>query len=121
MFFLNIGHFVLEIEKNIELNAKRVSCASSFFILYFSLVQFLPFDFSLREFLLFYFSLREFLPMSFMKVKNVEKRIFAEHKTLVGLSGSSIFSPCTCMPRHIPYKKRLDPRKSVTYHAFLYL
>jgi talin len=32
------------------------------------------------------FSLKEFLPLAFMKVKNVEKKIFAEHKTLVGVT-----------------------------------
>jgi FERM central domain len=31
-------------------------------------------------------SLKEFLPLAFMKVKNVEKKIFAEHKSLVGVS-----------------------------------
>ena len=33
-----------------------------------------------------FFRLREFLPISFMKHKNVEKKILGEHKTLVGVS-----------------------------------
>lgn len=32
------------------------------------------------------FSLKEFLPLGFMKVKNVEKKIFTEHKSLMGTS-----------------------------------
>ena len=31
-------------------------------------------------------SLKEFLPLSFMKVRNVEKKIFAEHRSLMGTS-----------------------------------
>ena len=32
------------------------------------------------DLIVIFFSLREFLPLSFMKAKNVEKKIFAEHK-----------------------------------------
>ena len=31
-------------------------------------------------------SLKEFLPLSFMKVRNVEKKIFSEHRSLMGTS-----------------------------------
>ena len=31
-------------------------------------------------------SLKEFLPLGFMKVKNVEKKIFVDHKALMGTS-----------------------------------
>ncbi len=34
----------------------------------------------------FIFSLKEFLPLSFMKVRNVEKKIFSEHRSLMGTS-----------------------------------
>ena len=34
----------------------------------------------------FLFSLKEFLPLSFMKVRNVEKKIFSEHRSLMGTS-----------------------------------
>ena len=30
--------------------------------------------------------MKEFLPLGFMKVRNVEKKIFAEHKSLMGTS-----------------------------------
>ena len=30
--------------------------------------------------------MKEFLPLSFMKVRNVEKKIFAEHRSLMGTS-----------------------------------
>ena len=36
--------------------------------------------------ILFVPSLKEFLPLGFMKVKNVEKKIFGDHKSLMGTS-----------------------------------
>lgn len=39
-----------------------------------------------RIWVTFLFSLKEFLPLSFMKVRNVEKKIFSEHRSLMGTS-----------------------------------
>ena len=38
------------------------------------------------NFAICFFSLKEFLPLGFMKVRNVEKKIFGEHKSLMGTS-----------------------------------